>query len=304
MTNYNYHTPVLLHPSVNRLITDPNGIYVDVTFGGGGHSAEILKKLDKGKLIAFDQDADAEKNAERFKDKPNFLFVKSNFSYIRNFLRLADIDQIDGLLADLGVSSHQFDIPERGFSFRKDAPLDMRMNTEHGQTAADILENYEAQDLFRIFKLYGELHNARKVANIIVKKRADEKIRTSKQLNDILMPLSPRNREFKYLAKAYQALRIEVNREMQTLEKLLMSCEKIVKKGGRIVFISYHSLEDRLVKNYIKSGNIEGKLKQDVFGNIEKPFQAVHKKVILPENEELEQNKRAGSAKLRIAERI
>lgn len=302
--NINYHKPVLLDESVDYLITDPNGVYADITFGGGGHSREILNRLTNGKLIAFDQDTDAEKNAEAFRELPNFMFIRSNFAHVKNFLRLAEVPQIDGLLADLGVSSHQFDIPDRGFSFREDAMLDMRMNTQSDITASHILNTAEENELIKTFKLYGELHNAGRIVRTLVRERKKQSIKTTKQFNDILMPLAPKNREFKFLAKAYQALRIQVNNEMFVLEKLLESCADIIKKGGRIVFITYHSLEDRLVKNYIKTGKTNGDIDEDIFGNIQKPFSAVNKKVIVPQEREIETNNRARSAKLRIAERI
>ncbi len=302
--NTAYHIPVLLHDSVNALITDPAGVYVDATFGGGGHSREILSRLNGGKLLAFDQDGDAELNAAEFKLNPNFQFVRSNFAYIKNFLRLAEVLPVDGLLADLGVSSHQFDVPNRGFSFREDAPLDMRMNEKSDVTAARILNEAEEEELIHIFKTYGELQNASRVVRAIGSTRKTNPIRTTKQFNALLEPFAPRHKEFKYFAQAYQALRITVNKEMQVLEDLLKSCAEIVKPGGKIVFLTYHSLEDRLVKNYIKTGNLEGDLKQDIYGNVQKPFEADSNKAATPNEAELEQNNRARSAKLRTATRI
>ncbi len=302
--NTAYHIPVLLHDSVNALITDPAGVYVDATFGGGGHSREILSRLNGGKLLAFDQDGDAELNAAEFKLNPNFQFVRSNFAYIKNFLRLAEVLPADGLLADLGVSSHQFDVPNRGFSFREDAPLDMRMNEKSDVTAARILNEAEEEELIHIFKTYGELQNASRVVRAIGSTRKTNPIRTTKQFNALLEPFAPRHKEFKYFAQAYQALRITVNKEMQVLEDLLKSCAEIVKPGGKIVFLTYHSLEDRLVKNYIKTGNLEGDLKQDIYGNVQKPFEADSNKAATPNEAELEQNNRARSAKLRTATRL
>lgn len=302
--NTAYHIPVLLHDSVNALITDPAGVYVDATFGGGGHSREILSRLNGGKLLAFDQDGDAELNAAEFKLNPNFQFVRSNFAYIKNFLRLAEVLPVDGLLADLGVSSHQFDVPNRGFSFREDAPLDMRMNEKSDVTAARILNEAEEEELIHIFKTYGELQNASRVVRAIGSTRKTNPIRTTKQFNALLEPFAPRHKEFKYFAQAYQALRITVNKEMQVLEDLLKSCAEIVKPGGKIVFLTYHSLEDRLVKNYIKTGNLEGDLKQDIYGNVQKPFEADSNKAATPNEAELEQNNRARSAKLRTATRL
>ncbi len=302
--NTAYHIPVLLHDSVNALITDPAGVYVDATFGGGGHSREILSRLNGGKLLAFDQDGDAELNGAEFKSNPNFQFIRSNFAYIKNFLRLTEVLPVDGLLADLGVSSHQFDVPNRGFSFREDAPLDMRMNEKSDVTAARILNEAEEEELIHIFKTYGELQNASRVVRAIGSTRKTNPIRTTKQFNALLEPFAPRHKEFKYFAQAYQALRITVNKEMQVLEDLLKSCAEIVKPGGKIVFLTYHSLEDRLVKNYIKTGNLEGDLKQDIYGNVQKPFEADSNKAATPNEAELEQNNRARSAKLRTATRL
>ncbi len=302
--NTAYHIPVMLRESVDALITDPSGVYVDATFGGGGHSHEILRQLSKGKLLAFDQDSNAEKNAELFSEYSNFQFFKSNFAYVKNFLRFAEIGKADGLIADLGVSSHQFDTPERGFSFREEAELDMRMN-ENAQISAKLLLNTaEEQELERIFRDYGELDNVQRVVRAIGRERKKSEIRTTSQLNAILFPLAPRNKDYKFFAQAYQALRIAVNNEMQALHELLLSCSEIVKPGGRIVFITYHSLEDRPVKNFIKYGNIAGEPDSDIFGNVKVPFRSVGTKIITPSEAELAVNGRARSAKLRIAEKL
>ena len=296
-----YHVPVLLRESVDGLAIKPDGVYIDVTFGGGGHSREILCRLGRqGHLYSFDQDADAEKNIV---DDGRFTFVRSNFRHLKNWMRYYDVEQIDGLLADLGVSSHHFDDETRGFSFRYDAPLDMRMNKRAGTTAADILNVYEEAQIADILYLYGELKNARKVAAAIVKARATRNIETTGDLLQIAEPLFQRDREKKELAKLFQALRIEVNHEMDALREMLNGAKELLKPGGRLSVITYHSLEDRIVKNFIKAGNAEGKVSQDFFGRTEAPFKAVNNKVIVPTDDEQERNPRSRSAKLRIGER-
>ena len=296
-----YHIPVLLKESVDAMDITPEGTYVDVTFGGGGHSREILSRLSgKGRLFSFDQDEDAERNIT---DNPHFTFVRSNFRYLENFLRYHEADEVDAILADLGVSSHHFDDSDRGFSFRFDGDLDMRMNKRSGKTAADILNTYDEEKLADIFYLYGELKNSRKIAAYIVRSRAIEPIRTIANFLDIIKPLFGREREKKELAKVFQALRIEVNQEMEALREMLEASVRALKPGGRLVVITYHSLEDRMVKNMMKTGNIEGKMEKDFFGKVITPFRLVNNKVIVPDAEEIERNPRSRSAKLRIAEK-
>ena len=296
-----YHVPVLLNESINGLDIKPDGIYVDVTFGGGGHSREILRHLGpNGHLYSFDQDADAEQNIV---NDDRFTFVRSNFRYLCNWMRYYGIDHIDGLLADLGVSSHHFDDETRGFSFRFDAPLDMRMNKRAGTTAADILNNYAESQLADIFYLYGEMKSARRIAAAIVKERAAHPIVTTSDLTTVIEPLMRSEREKKDMARLYQALRIEVNHEMDALRDMLLGATRMLGKGGRLSVITYHSLEDRLVKNVMKAGNVEGKIEQDFFGRITSPFRLVNNKVIAPCDEELQNNPRSRSAKLRIAEK-
>ena len=304
-----YHIPVLLNESIDGLNIQPGGIYVDVTMGGGGHSHEILKRLDaNAHLYSFDQDADAEANLKQnhgddlLKDE-RFTFVRSNFRYLKNWMRYHGVEQIDGLLADLGVSSHHFDDESRGFSFRFESPLDMRMNKRSSKTAADIVNNYTEEALADIFYLYGELKNSRKIASLLVKARQEKKIETTGDFITVVEPLFKREREKKDLAKLFQALRIEVNGEMSALKELLTSVVDILKPGGRLSVITYHSLEDRIVKNIMKAGNIEGKIEQDFFGRINTPFKLINNKVIVPTDEEQEQNPRSRSAKLRIAEK-
>lgn len=296
-----YHTPVLLKESINGLQIKPSGIYVDVTFGGGGHSREIIKHIDKGKLVAFDQDDDALPNLI---DDKRFVFVNHNFRFLKNFLKYHKIDQVDGLLADLGVSSHHFDDPKRGFSFRFDGELDMRMNQSAKTSAKNVVNEYKEEHLAKIFWEYGELKNSRKLAKAIVDQRGNKKIETIKEFTDVLMPYLPKHAEHKFLAKVFQALRIEVNREMEFLKDMLFQTTKVIKPGGRLVVITYHSLEDRIVKNFIKNGLFEGEVEKDFFGNIEVPFKAVNRKIIIPGEAEIKENNRARSAKLRIAERI
>lgn len=296
-----YHVPVLLKASVDGLDIRPDGIYVDVTFGGGGHSKEILSRLgDNGHLYSFDQDADAERNIV---DDKRFTFVRSNFRYLKNWMRYHEVEQVDGILADLGVSSHHFDDETRGFSFRFDAPLDMRMNKRDGMTAADVLNDYEEEQLADIFYLYGELKGSRRLAAAIVKARTAHAIRTTQDLANIVAPLLKREREKKETAKLFQALRIEVNHEMDALKEMLLAARDVLAPGGRLSVITYHSLEDRMVKNVMKTGNTEGKACQDFFGRVETPFRLVNNKVITADEEELATNPRSRSAKLRIAEK-
>jgi 16S rRNA (cytosine1402-N4)-methyltransferase len=297
-----YHVPVLLNESIDGLALKSGGIYVDVTFGGGGHSKEILHRLDeKAHLYSFDQDPDAEKNIV---NDNRFTFVRSNFRYLKNWMRYYGVDHIDGLLADLGVSSHHFDDETRGFSFRFDAPLDMRMNKRAGATAAEILNTYDEEQLADIFYIYGELKNARKIASVIIKTRNEKKIETTGDLMSATEKLFQREREKKEMAKMFQALRIEVNHEMDALKEMLNGAKDLLGEGGRLSVITYHSLEDRIVKNMMKAGNVEGKIKQDFFGRIEAPFRLINNKVIVPSEEEQQQNPRSRSAKLRIAEKI
>lgn len=298
-----YHVPVLLNESIDGLDIREGGIYVDVTFGGGGHSREILRRLGgTGRLFSFDQDPDAEKNVPEGTE--NFTFVRSNFRYLKNWMRYYGIDHIDGLLADLGVSSHHFDDETRGFSFRFDAPLDMRMNKRAGQTAADIVNNYEEQQLADIFYLYGELKTSRKIASAIVKARQQKQIRTTQDFLQVVEPFFKREREKKDMAKLFQALRIEVNHEMDALREMLEAATECLGEGGRLSVITYHSLEDRIVKNFVKTGNAEGRRNEDFFGRVHTPYRAVNNKVIIPDDEEQKRNPRSRSAKLRIAEKI
>ncbi len=297
-----YHVPVLLKDSIDGLNVFPGGVYVDVTFGGGGHSEEILNRLNgKGHLYSFDQDADAERNI-RWNDSC-FTFIRSNFRYLKNWMRYYNVEKIDGLLADLGVSSHHFDDESRGFSFRYDAPLDMRMNQRAGKTAADILNEYEEKTLSDIFYLYGELKTARRIASIIVKARKERPIVMTNDFLTIVEPLFHKEHEKKDMAKLFQALRIEVNHEMDALKEMLIGATELIRPGGRLSVITYHSLEDRIVKNVMKAGNVEGTVKQDFFGRIESTFVPVNNKVITPSRQEQENNPRSRSAKLRIAER-
>ena len=315
-----YHVPVLLKESVNGLHIKPNGIYVDVTFGGGGHSREILSRLGAdGHLFSFDQDADAENNifedsgdvkdcsneqkGKRFVDDSRFTFIRSNFKFLKNWMQYYGIEQIDGLLGDLGVSSHHFDDESRGFSFRFDAPLDMRMNKRAGKTAADIVNEYDEEQLANLFYIYGELKNSRRIASTLTNARRQKPIATTSDFISAVEPLFKREREKKDMAKLFQALRIEVNHEMTALKEMLMAATDVMKPGGRLSIITYHSLEDRIVKNIIKTGNIEGKVEQDFFGHIDSPYKLINNKVIVPSEEEQSQNPRSRSAKVRIAER-
>lgn len=296
-----YHVPVLLEESVGGLDIKHDGTYVDVTFGGGGHSRRILQELDGGgHLYSFDQDADAEKNVS---PQDNFTFVRSNFKYLKNWMRYYGVEGLDGLLADLGVSSHHFDDETRGFSFRFDAPLDMRMNKRGGENAADLVNERSEEELADMFYLYGELKNSRRIAKAIAKAREQKPILTTQDLMDATLPLFPKERGKKDMARMFQALRIVVNHEMTALKEMLASATELLKPGGRLSVITYHSLEDRIVKNFMKAGNAEGKTTQDFFGRVETPFRLVNNKVIVPSDEEQQVNPRSRSAKLRIAEK-
>ena len=295
-----YHVPVLLEESVSGLNIDPDGVYLDLTFGGGGHSREILKRLKDGCLIGFDQDSDALANVQ---DDSRFIFVNHNFRYLRNFLRYCGYDEADGILADLGVSSHEFDEAGRGFSFRFDAELDMRMNQRSRLKATDILNTYSEENLIRIFRNYGEVDNVRRLVDLIVNARTGKMITRSEEFLQVIAPCVPKQKEKKYLAQVYQALRIEVNGELEALEDMLKEAERALRPGGRLVVITYHSLEDRIVKNFLKSGNFEGKVEKDFYGHVKRNFELVNRKVIVPSEEEIERNPRARSAKLRIAEK-
>ena len=296
-----YHVPVLLNESIDGLALKPGGVYVDVTFGGGGHSREILSRLTDGAhLYSFDQDADAERNIGA--PDPKFTFVRSNFRYLKNWMRYYGVDHIDGLLADLGVSSHHFDDAERGFSFRFDAPLDMRMNKRAGKTAADILNTYDEERLADIFYIYGEMKNSRRIAAAVAKARQTAAVSTTKDFLAIVEPMFKREREKKDMARLFQALRIEVNHEMDALREMLAAATGLLAPGGRLSVITYHSLEDRIVKNFMKAGNAEGKVEQDFFGRTSTPYRTVGK-LIVPSSEEQERNPRSRSAKLRIAEK-
>ena len=298
-----YHTSVLLDESVTALVGSTDGVYADATFGGGGHTSEILSRLSiNGRVLAFDRDSDAIANKP---DDSRLTLIRSDFRWIHNHVIYQGYkDGIDGVLADLGVSSHQFDTAERGFSFRYEASLDMRMNQEAEKTAADIVNNYEYEDLEKILRLYGEVDNSRKIAQLICKARESSPILTTGELGKAIESALPKFAEHKFLAKVYQALRIEVNQEMKSLEKFLSGAAASLKPGGKMVIITYHSLEDRMVKNFIKAGNIDGKVEKDFYGNATAPLKAVNKKPILPQEEEIAANTRARSAKLRIAEKI
>ncbi len=318
-----YHVPVLLHESIDALDIRPDGIYVDVTFGGGGHSRELLSRLSpEGHLYSFDQDPDAEANItdrrwngandetensgeeESVVVPDNFTFVRSNFRYLKNWIRYYGVDHIDGLLADLGVSSHHFDDETRGFSFRFEAPLDMRMNKRAGKTAADIVNTYDEQQLADVFYLYGELKPSRRIAAAITKARQQKLIQTTTDFLNVVEPFFKREREKKDMAKLFQALRIEVNQEMAALKEMLQAAQELLRPGGRLSVITYHSLEDRIVKNMMKAGNAEGRVEQDFFGRSQSPFRLVNNKVITPTDEEQATNPRSRSAKLRVAEKL
>jgi 16S rRNA (cytosine1402-N4)-methyltransferase len=299
----NYHRPVMLAECIEALQIKSGGIYVDATFGGGGHSMKMLENIREGKLIAFDQDEDARKEAEKIQSR-SFTFCQANFMYLKKYLKLNGIKKVDGILADLGVSSHQIDSPARGFSTRFDGPLDMRMDKSVSQTAADLLNEYSEEDLHKIFGMYGELKNARTVARMIVQFRVNKPFARTEDLKDALRSVAPKGKENKYFAQVFQALRIEVNTEMQALENFLHQCGEVLNPGGRLVVMSYHSLEDRMVKNYINKGKVYGDVEKDFYGNEIKPFEAVNRKPIEPAQEEIEQNSRARSAKLRIATKL
>ena len=297
-----YHVPVLLNESIDGLNICQGGVYVDVTFGGGGHSREILRRLGaQGRLYSFDQDADALQNVPEGDER--FTFVQSNFRYLSNWMRYYGEEEVDGVLADLGVSSHHFDDEQRGFSFRFDAPLDMRMNQKASHTAADIVNGYSEERLADVLYLYGELRNARRIAAALVRARQSHPIATTQQLSDAVAPVIGREREKKELAKVFQSLRIEVNYEMEALKEMLQAAVNVLRPGGRLSVITYHSLEDRIVKNFMKTGNAEGRMNQDFFGRIEAPFRLVNNKVLVPTDEEQACNPRSRSAKLRIAEK-
>lgn len=292
---------MLRQETVDGLGIKPDGIYADMTFGGGGHSREILSRLGKeGRLYSFDQDEDAERNIV---DDPRLTFVRSNFRYLKNWMRYYGVEQLDGVLADLGVSSHHLDAEDRGFSFRFEAPLDMRMNTRAGLNAADVLNTYSEEQLADVFYLYGELKNSRRIAAAVVKSRRTQPITQTGEFLELLKPLFGRDREKKELAKVFQALRIEVNHEMEALKEMLTAATDLLKPGGRLSVLTYHSLEDRMVKNLIRSGNVEGRITQDLFGRTDAPLRAVNNKVIVPDSDEQERNPRSRSAKLRIAEK-
>jgi 16S rRNA (cytosine1402-N4)-methyltransferase len=293
----------MLKECLEGLNINPKGVYVDLTFGGGGHSKEILKQLDGGKLFAFDQDADAKRNAEEIKN-PAFKLIEGNFRYLKRFLRAEGITEVNGILADLGVSSHQIDSAERGFSTRFDADLDMRMDRAGSKTAKDIVNTYSEAELHKILGMYGEIKNAKTTAHAIIQERVNKKINTVEDLKTVLKSFAPRGKENKYFAQVFQALRIEVNEELKVLEEMLEQTAKVMAKGGRLVVMSYHSLEDRLVKNFINKGKFYGEIEKDIYGNFEKPFEAVVRRPIEASPEEVERNKRARSAKLRIAEKI
>lgn len=296
-----YHVPVLLNESIDGLNIKSDGIYVDVTFGGGGHSREILRRLGpNGRLFGFDQDGDAERNIP---NDNRFTFVRSNFRYLKNWMRYYEVEKIDGLLADLGVSSHHFDDETRGFSFRWDSPLDMRMNKRAGATAADFINKAEEEKIADVLYLYGEIRQARRIASQIVKARSEKPLLTTGDLLKVVQPLMPHNREKKDLARVFQALRIEINHEMDALREMLLAASDVLAEGGRLSVITYHSLEDRIVKNVMKAGNVEGKIEQDFYGRISSPFKSVNSKVIVPSEQEQQANPRSRSAKLRVAEK-
>ncbi len=299
----NYHKPVMLTECIEALCIKPEGIYVDVTFGGGGHSMVILENLREGRLIAFDQDEDAKRQADNIQSR-SFTFCQANFRYMKQYLKLNGVTQVDGILADLGISSHQIDSPERGFSTRFEGPLDMRMDQKGSITAAKILNEYPEADLHKIFGMYGELKNARTAAKTVIAARSLKPLSTTLDLKVALQQITPRGKENKYFAQVFQALRIEVNEEMKALEDFLHQCGEVMKQGGRLVIMSYHSLEDRMVKNYINTGKVFGELEKDFYGNPIKPFQAVNRKPIEASEEEVNENRRARSAKLRVATKI
>jgi len=299
----NYHKPVMLTECIEALCIKPEGIYVDVTFGGGGHSMVILENVREGRLIAFDQDEDAKRQADNIQSR-SFTFCQANFRYMKQYLKLNGVTQVDGILADLGISSHQIDSSERGFSTRFEGPLDMRMDQKGSITAAKILNEYPEVDLHKIFGMYGELKNARTAAKAVIAARSQKPLSTTLDLKVALQQITPRGKENKYFAQVFQALRIEVNEEMKALEDFLHQCGEVMKQGGRLVIMSYHSLEDRMVKNYINTGKVFGELEKDFYGNPIKPFQAVNRKPIEASEEEVNENRRARSAKLRVATKL
>ncbi len=296
-----YHNPVLLKETVDGLNIKPTGVYVDLTFGGGGHSKEILKNLTTGKLLAFDQDLDTVKNII---PNDNFIFVHSNFKYLKNYLKYHGYTKVDGILADLGISSHHINMPERGFSFRFDAPLDMRMNQNATLSAFNVINEYEAEILYKIFREYGEIKSVGRLVKSIIENRVTKPINTTFELVDIISNLAPKHKEHKFFAQVFQAIRIEVNAEIKVLEQMLEQAAEVLITGGRISILSYHSLEDKLVKKFIKSGNVKGEIVKDNFGNFERFFKPINKKIIVPSDEEIKINNRARSAKLRIAEKL
>lgn len=297
-----YHRPVLLSESIEGLNIKPKGIYIDLTFGGGGHSRQVLELLGKkGRLIAFDQDPDAEQNLI---DDKRLIFVKANFRYLQNFLKFHEISKVDGILADLGISSYQIDQAERGFSFRADSTLDMRMNPAARKSALEVLNDYSEDELYKIFREYGEIKNTGQIVRAIVEARKSSRIKFTSQLENVLGRIVPEHSRSKFLAKIYQAIRIEVNEEMEALKEMLLQTSACMDEGGRLVVITYHSLEDRLVKNYMKTGNLEGELEKDFYGNPIVAWSLINRKVIVPGPEEIRDNSRSRSAKLRIAEKI
>lgn len=301
MTAHNYHIPVMLGPCIEGLAVDSKGTYVDLTFGGGGHSSEILKHLDEGHLYGFDQDVDAEANVP---DDPNFTFVQANFRDFKKYLRLYGVTQVDGILADLGISSHQIDEPTRGFSTRFEGDLDMRMSQDGSLTAKEVLNTYEEGRLHKIFGIYGEIKNAKTLAQAVVAERALQPFTTTESFKRLLQKFAPRGKEFKYFAQVFQALRIEVNDEMGALEEMLLQAVEVLKPGGRLVIMSYHSLEDRLVKNFINKGKFQGEVEKDFYGNLIRPLEPVNRKSITADADEIKENNRARSAKLRIAKKL
>lgn len=302
MAQENYHIPVMLKECLEGLVIQPDGIYVDVTFGGGGHSRAIVEKLTTGHLYGFDQDADAKVNAEGF-DKRSFTFVPSNFRNLKKYLRFYGVTAVDGILADLGISSHQIDVPERGFSTRFQGPLDMRMNVNSEVSAKEVLNEYGERDLAKIFGMYGELNQSMKIARAITAYRVNKPLETIEQLKEAVARFAPRGKEAKFFAQLFQAIRLEVNEEMEVLEEMLGQCAEVLKPGGRLVVMSYHSLEDRLAKNFINKGNFEGTDEKDFYGNLIRPLEPVNRKPIVAGDDEIARNSRARSAKLRIAEK-
>ncbi|EMS31322.1 rRNA small subunit methyltransferase H [Mariniradius saccharolyticus AK6] len=300
MTIHEYHIPVMLDPCIEGLAIDPNGIYVDLTFGGGGHSREILSKLEKGHLYAFDQDIDAEENVP---DSPKITFIQANFRDFKKYLKLYGVREVDGILADLGISSHQIDEPSRGFSTRFEGKLDMRMGGDIKLTAREILNTYEESRLHKIFGIYGEVKNARTLAQAVVSQRVIKPFETTTEFKAFLQRYAPKGKEFKYFAQVFQALRIEVNDEMGALEDMLTQSVDVLKKDGRLVVMSYHSLEDRMVKNFINKGKFQGEVEKDFFGNLIRPLEPLTRGALVADENEVSQNPRARSAKLRIAKR-